>query len=232
MKVRGAGHTEVLRSSTVMSLPTGTYKVRAFKVKSKGTRYAPKTRKFVVRAKKAKSFAVKVRYKKVSKTITIDTTTGTSSKRTAIPPSAVPGGELGTLFTLVNEARSTTQRCGAKTMPPVGPVAYNDDIAQAAQDHAADMADNNYFEHVSLDGRSFADRITDAGYRGYPGGENIASGFPTAKDVLNGWLNSPGHCVNLMDADFVHMGLGKASRTDPGYSTAVTYWVQDFGYGS
>ena len=232
VKVRGAGHREILRNSTVMSLPTGTYKVRAFKVKSRGTRYVPKNRRFTVRAKRARSFKVKVRYKKVAKTVTIGTATGSPRRRDAIPASPAPAGELGTLFTLVNEARSSSQRCGSKTMPPVAPVVYNDNIGRAAQKHAEDMADNSYFDHVSLDGRSFADRIEDAGYRGYPGGENIASGFSTAKDTLNGWLSSPGHCLNMMDSDFVHMGLGKALRKDTGYSVPITYWVQDFGYGS
>jgi uncharacterized protein YkwD len=230
VKVKGSGYRQVVRTSTVMSLPTGTVRVRAFKVSSSGTKYVPKKRKYTLRAKGGKSLNLKVRYRPVAKVITIDT--NQPSRKTAIAPSPVPAGEIGVMFDLVNQARSQRQQCGAKSMPPVKPVTYNADIALAAQGHAQDMADKNYFEHDSLDGRSFADRIQATGYRGYPGGENIASGFPTAQDTLNGWLKSPGHCVNLMDGDFDHMGLGFAARKDPRYSTTITYWVQDFGYGS
>jgi uncharacterized protein YkwD len=92
------------------------------------------------------------------------------------------------------------------------------------------MAEKNYFEHTSLDGRSFVDRIRATDYSGSAAGENIASGFRTAQDTLQGWLKSPGHCVNLMDPDFDHMGLGFAERMEPKYTLSITYWVQDFGY--
>lgn len=229
VKVNGSGYRQVLRSSTVMSLPTGKVRVHAFKVKTAGTSYVPTKRKFTLRAKSGKSVAVKVRYKAVSKVITIDTSAGPGSPQ-AIPASAAPDGALGTLFELVNQARSQGQQCGSKAMPAVGPVDYNADLAQAAQGHAKDMADKNYFDHDSLDGRSFSDRIEATSYRGYAGGENIASGFQSAQDTLTGWLQSPGHCVNLMDRDFDHMGLGYAAHNEAGYSTPTTYWVQDFGY--
>jgi uncharacterized protein YkwD len=230
VKVKGSGYKQVLRSSTVMSLPTGKYRVRAFAVKKNGTSYKPKHRKFTLRAKGGKRFAVKVHYRPVSKTVTIDPSVGTSPSRAAIPASPVPGGEIGTMFALVNQARAQTQKCGSKTMPAVGPVDYSDEIAKAAQAHAQDMADKTYFSHDSLDGRAFDQRIAATKYRGSPGGENIASGFPTAQETLKGWLNSPGHCVNLMDPDFDHMGLGLAFHNDSRYSNAISYWVQDFGY--
>ncbi len=230
VKVKGSGYQQVLRSSTVMSLPSGKYRVRAFAVKKNGTSYKPRHRKFTLRAKGGKKIAVKVHYRPVSKVITIDPSVGTSPSRAAIPASPVPGGEIGTMFALVNQARARVQKCGSKTMPAVGPVDYSDEIAKAAQAHAQDMADKSYFSHDSRDGRSFDQRIAATKYRGYAGGENIASGFPTAQETLKGWLNSPGHCMNLMDPDFDHMGLGLASQNDSRYSSAISYWVQDFGY--
>ena len=72
VKVKVRATKQVLRSSTVMSLPTGKYRVRAFAVKKNGTSCKPKHRKFTLRARGGKRFAVKVHYRPVSKTVTID----------------------------------------------------------------------------------------------------------------------------------------------------------------
>ncbi len=224
IKVKSPDYKKIVRSSTVLYVPAGTYKVRAFTVKRDGASYTPDRRSFRVRVTSNETFLVAVQYSKQAGT----SSTGASDKAIAADP--VPSGDLGTMFTLVNEARTQHQQCGAKTMPPVAPVTYNAEVAKAAQLHAEDMAANSYFDHDSLDGRSFVDRIEATAYRGSPGGENIASGFPTPQDTLRGWLNSPGHCTNLMDPEFDTMGLGFAEHKDPRYSTPVTYWVQDFGY--
>lgn len=223
VKVRGEHIRRTVRSSTVLSLPAGTYTMRAFAVTSGGTLYKPSKRTYRVRAKTGQSVLVAVAYKAVG-------ATKVSTGRQRIPADPVPEGEVATMFALVNQARSQQQQCGSKTMSPVAPVVYNAEIAKAAQAHAQDMANKNYFDHDSLDGRSFVDRIRATNYPGDPGGENIASGFPTAKETLAGWLKSPGHCVNLMDPEFDTMGLGLAVQQDARYSTPVTYWVQDFGY--
>jgi uncharacterized protein YkwD len=223
VKVRGERVRRTVRSSTVLRLPAGKYTMRAFAVTSGGTLYKPSQRTYRVRAKTGQAVLVAVTYQPV-------TSNNVSTGQQRIPADPVPDGDFATMFALVNEARSKQQQCGSKTMPPVAPVVYNAEIAKAAQAHAQDMADKNYFDHDSLDGRSFADRIRATNYSGDPAGENIASGFPTAQETLHGWLKSPGHCVNLMDAEFDTMGLGLAVQQDSRYSNPVTYWVQDFGY--
>jgi uncharacterized protein YkwD len=54
-------------------------------------------------------------------------------------------------------------------------------------------------------------------------GENIAYGPTTATDAVQGWLDSPGHCKNLMNPRFTEMGVafaaGHAERR-------ALYWVQ------
>jgi uncharacterized protein YkwD len=42
-------------------------------------------------------------------------------------------------------------------------------------------------------------------------------------EVVQGWLDSPGHCENIMDPRFVEMGLGYATSHD---SKHALYWVQ------
>ena len=50
--------------------------------------------------------------------------------------------------------------------------------------------------------------------------ENIAMGQRTAAEVVEGWMNSPGHKANIMNASYTHIGVG---LSDSGY-----YWTQQF----
>jgi uncharacterized protein YkwD len=89
------------------------------------------------------------------------------------------------------------------------------------------MATNNYFSHTSRDGRTFGQRIENAGFGGgYPRGENIAAGSSTAQGVMNQWMSSDGHCRNIMTAGFRAIGVGYAERAG---STYRHYWTQNFG---
>jgi len=124
-----------------------------------------------------------------------------------------------TILELVNNVRKAGCNCNGTIMPPVAEVAWNDQLAKAAFDHSVDMKTNNYFSHTSLDGSTTGQRITAAGYNWSTYGENIANGYTTEQDVINGWLSSEGHCKNIMNADFKDMGVGRDGN----------YWTQAFG---
>ena len=64
-----------------------------------------------------------------------------------------------------------------------------------------------------------------AGYQSRLTGENIALGPESAEEVVAGWLASPGHCANIMDSRFQHIGVGMTT----GRGRGQIYWVQDFG---
>lgn len=102
-----------------------------------------------------------------------------------------------------------------------GPLTVNADITAAAQGHATDMANRDYFEHTTPEGVTFDQRIRQAGYS-RPGAENIAKGADTAERVMNLWMNSPGHRANILNCDLNTIGVG--------LDTDGFYWVQDFGY--
>ncbi len=76
------------------------------------------------------------------------------------------------------------------------PLSYNNLLGQAAQGHAQDMLDQNYFSHTSLDGRTLGDRVTATDYSWRALGENIAYGQSDEEAVLKAWVNSPGHQSN------------------------------------
>lgn len=125
---------------------------------------------------------------------------------------------MSQMLSLVNKLRSEGCNCGSTYMPPVGPVSWNDNLAQAALRHAYDMKDNDFFDHIGSDGTKVSDRVSEAGYSWQTVGENIAWGYPTIQSVFEGWKDSPGHCRNMMNRNFTHMGIAEVD----------TYWVQDF----
>jgi uncharacterized protein YkwD len=130
------------------------------------------------------------------------------------------------LLQKVNAARAQARSCGATAMPAIGALAWNDALFLAAAGHARDMAQQNYFAHVSLDGRTFTQRITAAGYAWTAAGENIAAGYASIDDVLAGWLASPDHCMNIMNADYAEIGVSCVQQSGTSYGT---YWTMDLG---
>lgn len=131
------------------------------------------------------------------------------------------------VLSLVNNRRAAGAVCGSQSMPAVAPLTLNQSLTNAARGHSIDMADKNYFSHTSADGRTFVNRIVAAGYSQYRAlGENIAAGYSTPAGVMSGWMTSPGHCVNIMSANFREIGIGYAFNS---LSTYDHYWTQDFG---
>ena len=127
---------------------------------------------------------------------------------------------------LVNKARAQPRKCGSKSFAAAPPLTLSAVLNRAALIHAQDMAQHNFFEHEGSDGSTVAVRATRAGYQWRSIGENIAAGPTTAAAVVQGWLDSPGHCANIMDPAYVDMGIAYA--TEP-KSQAWIYWSQVFG---
>jgi uncharacterized protein YkwD len=128
------------------------------------------------------------------------------------------------VLVLTNQARAQARSCGGQTYQAVGPLEAHPSLAQAAQAHAEDMVARGYFDHDSLDGTTATQRMRAAGYTGGRTGENIAAGQPTPEAVVSGWLDSPGHCRNIMNGGYTHLGVGYAQGGEYRH-----YWVQNFG---
>lgn len=127
---------------------------------------------------------------------------------------------------LTNDIRAKGATCGGTAYAPAPPLKWNDRLAHAARNHALDMGKRSYFEHTTPEGVRFSERITAAGYVWQTAGENIAAGYATPASVVDGWLKSPGHCVNLMNPAFTELGVGRAQVSGSPYSL---YWGQSFG---
>lgn len=104
-----------------------------------------------------------------------------------------------------------------------GPLTANNQLANAAQGHSADMAANDYFSHTSRNGDQMADRVDAAGYRWRSLGENIAKGQQTPASVMQAWMNSSGHRANILNCGFRNIGVGLA------FDGNSPVWTQNFG---
>jgi uncharacterized protein YkwD len=130
------------------------------------------------------------------------------------------------VLTLVNQRRTAGATCGGVKKPAVAAVALDTRLRCASRKHSKDMAVNNFFSHTGTGNTSPWDRMGSAGYTFTTAGENIAAGQNTPASVVNTWMNSTGHCNNIMNGSFKKLGVGYYYRAG---STYGHYWTQDFG---
>lgn len=123
------------------------------------------------------------------------------------------------LLRLVNGLRNRGCNCGETVMPAVPSLSWNGALEKAAWLHSKDMQEQQYFDHIAPNGSNPGQRLDDAGYPWTWYGENIASGFTEEQAVVLGWLSSPKHCQNMMNANFTEIGVGKYE----------TLWTMELG---
>jgi uncharacterized YkwD family protein/spore coat assembly protein SafA len=102
----------------------------------------------------------------------------------------------------------------------LAPLKYNWELARVARFKAQDMSDKNYFSHTSPTYGGPDKMIRDFGISYRSMGENIAMGYATPEQVVNAWMNSPGHRANILNASFTEIGVG--------YVADGNYWSQMF----
>ena len=83
-------------------------------------------------------------------------------------------------------------------------------LDKAAQSHACWMAKTGNFSHKGRGGSGPMARTKSAGYCTRLTAENIAMGYSSAGQVVNGWLTSSGHLKNIMLRKTRNYGLGVA----------------------
>ncbi len=138
-------------------------------------------------------------------------TTAAPQPTTAAPkPTATASGAVARVVELVNAERAEAG---------CAPVTANSTLNTAAQRHSEDMASTGTMSHTGSDGSDPGERITRAGYAWSTYGENVAYGYSTPEQVMQGWMTSPGHKANILNCSFKEIGVGLSG----------TYWTQDFG---
>ena len=129
-----------------------------------------------------------------------------------------PGDLTRTAAEVVDLTNRERARAGLR------PLATDPHLTAAAQAHSADMVARAFYSHTSPEGSQPWDRAAAAGARRRSIGENIACGQRSPAEVVDGWMNSPGHRANILKADFTHIGIGFEGGGRQG-----TYWTQLFG---
>ncbi len=140
-----------------------------------------------------------------------------------------PGVNVGQyeqdVFSMVNDERASA---GAS------PLGWDDGLHACAKGHSNDMCDRGFFNHENPDGEDPSDR----GRLGHAGSytfasivpspfswgiaENIAMGQTSPTQVMNGWMNSPGHRANILNSSYTHIGVGLCDN-------CKRHWTQNFG---
>lgn len=103
------------------------------------------------------------------------------------------------------------------------PLTMNASLNKTATLKSQDMAKLGYFDHNSPTYGSPFDMMKKYGISYRTAGENIAMGQTTPEQVMNGWMNSPGHRANILNSSFTQIGVGVAKN-----SSGRLYWTQQF----
>lgn len=132
-------------------------------------------------------------------------------------PLAGPADETD-IFKLVNRER---ERAG------LGDLQWDEKAATVARRYAARMADEGFFDHVDPDGNTAIQRASRSGLKHWSRiGENLFECDPTrgfTSLAVRGWMQSPTHRQNILDANWTAGGVGMAEARD-----GTIYVVQIF----
>lgn len=97
------------------------------------------------------------------------------------------------------------------------------ELSRVARYKSVDMRDKNYFSHTSPTYGSPFTMMKNFGITYRTAAENIAAGQSTPQEVVNAWMNSPGHRANILKQDVTHIGVGYAQGGSKRH-----YWTQMF----
>ena len=116
--------------------------------------------------------------------------------------------------------------------PDAPALAADPDLTEIAESRSEDMADGAPFAHEDSEGQFIAADLVRARFGPYGFiGENImemggtATFSPAAfaKAAVEGWMKSPGHRKNILDADYTRSGIGVAIRGGRAFATQVFF---------
>jgi|GEM_PF-490275 uncharacterized protein YkwD len=116
------------------------------------------------------------------------------------------------IFEMTNQARRAQG---------LAPLAKDDELGNMARAYSNDMLQRHFFDHTNPEGLSIDERLSkDYHHRVNIMGENIWSGSgydpgkaqDLAKEIVQDWLNSPGHRENVLSPDFTHLGVGVSAH--------------------
>lgn len=116
----------------------------------------------------------------------------------------------------------------ARLAEGLAPLAVSSLLNTSAEYKVDDMVAKQYFEHDSPTGEGVSDLGERAGYNYVIMGENLALGdFANAEDLVDAWMNSPGHRANILSPKYQDIGVSVKRASYEGRQ--VWFAVQHFG---
>ncbi|UZN01050.1 CAP domain-containing protein [Lysinibacillus sp. MHQ-1] len=141
------------------------------------------------------------------------------NEKPATPPaSSTPSTTTSDVNAFEQEVVKLTN--AERTKAGLSPLQTDDKLMAAAREKSQDMQSNNYFSHTSPTFGSPFDRMKALGITYKSAGENIAQGQRSPQEVVQAWMDSPGHRANILNGKFTHIGVG--------YVKSGNYWTQQF----
>ncbi|OGZ65361.1 MAG: hypothetical protein A3C50_03395 [Candidatus Staskawiczbacteria bacterium RIFCSPHIGHO2_02_FULL_43_16] len=142
------------------------------------------------------------------------------------PPLRIGGSENDVVLVKAKIiAQTNIQRFDNGMLPPL---VENAQLNAAALAKAKDMFENQYFEHNSPSGVDPGALVKKYGYDYIVSGENLILGnFASEQEVVQKWMNSPGHRANILHARFSEIGVAMVKGEYEGHT--VWIGVQEFG---
>ena len=95
-----------------------------------------------------------------------------------------------------------------RTSRGLAALSLNSKLNSSSAAKANHMKVNDYWAHVAPDGTSPWYFFDSAGYNYQKAGENLAYGFGSSSNTITGWMNSPSHRDNMLDAGYNEVGFG------------------------
>jgi len=134
-------------------------------------------------------------------------------------PAATPASAAASVIVEVNARRA---EAGAAALT------VNTVLAREAQEHADDMARRGFFSHTDPDGITFQQRMNASGYASGAVAENLGlTSGGAASSVVQLWMGSEGHRVNMLNEAYRGIGVGVAGGVYQGQP--AVYVVAIFG---
>jgi len=149
--------------------------------------------------------------------------------------------QIDEYLTAVNKARSTEQTCGSRgVFPATSKLTWSEKLYKSSYEHTQDLVASQTFSHEGSGTESdwtgvvlgkasvLKERVETYDYQWKTIGENLGAGtnIDTAEKMVDGWLKSEHHCVNLMNPDFTELGMVLIKDESSMYTH---YWTQNFG---
>lgn len=132
---------------------------------------------------------------------------------------AVPAVTASDVLLFTNAQR---YRAGLSTLTP------NSLLTKVAFLRMQDLFARQYFAHETPTGETVADVAKSVGYTYITVGENLALGdFYSNKQVVDAWMNSPGHRANILSDKYSEIGIAAGQSMYKGKMAWII--VQVFG---